>query len=458
MIAYSASVITARRLLLLQLIRLPALFPISHFSSQNHPSDKDAYFAAVHHIASIVQKDFYLERTLNRLRLPSVSSDMALRVLRASAPSNSLHALRFFKWLQSSHNPHFAPSTEHFSVLLLALSKDRLWPHLWSLAADMRARSLALPPSTFASIIESSGAARLPDLAVEIFNRLPHFGCPQTTEIYNALLSALCTARNFDGAYALVRRMTRKLVSPDKHTFSILVNAWCAAGKLREAQDFLDEMAEKGFKPPCRGRDLLLDGLIGAGYLESAKSIVLRMTKEGIVPDVATFNSMLEALCKNGDAEFGATLLHDASDRGMSPDISTYKILIPALAKQGHIESAFRLFYNSIEGGHHPLPSLYAAIIKALCKAGRFADAFGFFSDMKEKRRLPSRPVYTMLVKMCVRGGMYVEASNYLLEMTGLGLVPRGKSFDSVVHGLRHIGKHDLAKRMEQLEVSLRGV
>lgn len=163
-------------------------------------------------------------------------------------------------------------------------------------------------------------------------------------------------------------------------------------------------------------------------------------------------------LCRNGDAEFGATLLHDASDRGMSPDISTYKILIPALAKQGHIESAFRLFYSSIEGGHQPLPSLYAAIIKALCKAGRFADAFGFFSDMKEKGRPQSRPVYTMLVKMCVRGGMYVEASNYLLEMTRLGLVPRGKSFDSVVHGLRHIGKHDLAKKMEQLEVSVRGV
>ncbi|KAJ1695167.1 hypothetical protein LUZ63_011865 [Rhynchospora breviuscula] len=460
MITTTLSITSVRRLL--QYHHLPPLLPLlSHFSSQtqtHHPNDKDAYFAAVHHIASIVQKDFYLERTLNRLRLPSLSSDLALRVLRSAAPSNPLHALRFFKWLQSSHNPHFAPSAEHFSVLLLALAKNRLWPHLWSLASDMRVRSLPLDPSTFSSIIESYGGANLVDRAVEIFNRLPHFGCPQTTEVYNALLSALCIARNFNGAYALVRRMVRKSVSPDRCTFSILVNAWCKAGKLREAQDFLDEMAEKGFKPPCRGRDILLDGLISAGHLESAKSIVLRMTKEGIVPDVEAFNSLLEALCRNGDAEHGAALLNDASDRGMSPDISTYKTLITALAKQGHIDSAFRLFYNAIEDGHRPFPSLYSAIIKALCKAGRFADASGFFSDMKEKGHPPNRPVYSMLVKMFVRGGRFVEASNYLLEMTEVGLVPRAQSFESVVDGLRHIGKHDLAKRLEQLEVSLRGV
>ncbi|CAL9132580.1 unnamed protein product [Musa acuminata var. zebrina] len=395
-----------------------------------YPSAKDAYFAVVHHIAGIVRRDFYLERTLGRLRLPPPTPDLVLRVLRAAAPSAPLPALRFFAWARST-SLSYRPSAAEFDALILPLARHRHWSQMWSVAADMRSLYLPLLPSTFASVIDAYGQAALPDLAVDVFNRLPKFDCPQTTAIYNALLSALCRVGNFHGAYALIRRMARKQVPPDRQTFSTLVDAWCAAGKLREAQDFLEEMNRRGFKPPVRGRDLLIDGLVNAGCLEAAKEMVRRMTKEGVLPDVTTFNSLLEAVCKSGEIDFCVGLLQDASELGLCPDISTYKILIPAV--------------------------LYAAIIKALCRAGRFSDAFGLFKDMKVKGHPPNRPVYTMLVKMCVRGGRFVEAANYLVEMTEMGLVPMPQSFDSVVDGLKHCGKHELAKRLEQLEVSIRG-
>ncbi|CAO2202628.1 unnamed protein product [Urochloa humidicola] len=150
--------------------------------------------------------------------------------------------------------------------------------------------------------------------------------------------------------------------------------------------------------------------------------------------------------CNAGDVQFAVALLADASARGLCLDISTYKVMLPAVAKAGLIEEAFRLF-----------PSLYAAIIKALCKAGRFADALAFFGDMKTKGHPPNRPVYVMLVKMCVRGGRFVEAANYLVEMSEAGFTPRAPTFNAVVDGLRHCGKHDLARRLEQLEMSLKG-
>ncbi|URD83478.1 PPR repeat [Musa troglodytarum] len=386
-----------------------------------HPSAKDAYFAVVHHIAGIVRRDFYLERTLGRLRLPPPTPDLVLRVLRAAAPSAPLPALRFFAWARRS-SASYRPSAAEFDALILPLARHRHWSQMWSVAADMRSLSLPLLPSTFASVIDAYGQAALADLAVDVFNRLPKFDCPQTTAIYNALLSALCRVGNFHGAYALIRRMARKQVPPDRQTFSTLVDAWCAAG-----------------------------------YLEAAKEMVRRMTKEGVLPDVTTFNSLLEAVCKSGETDFCVGLLQDASELGLCPDISTYKILIPAVSKLGKIEEAFRLFYCAVEDGNKPFPSLYAAIIKALCRAGRFSDAFGLFKDMKVKGHPPNRPVYTMLVKMCVRGGRFVEAANYLVEMTEMGLVPMPQSFDSVVDGLKHRGKHELAKRMEQLEVSIRG-
>lgn len=248
-----------------------------------HPTSKDAYFAAVHHLSTIVRRDFYLERTLNRLRLPSpFPTDLALRVIRAAAPAAPLHATRFLSWLRAK--PSFAASAEHFDALLLPLARARLFPHLWSLASDMRGLGLPLSPTTFSAVISSYGHSRLPDQAVEVFNRLPRFGCPQTTEVYNALLDALCANGNFTGAYKLLRRMARKGVAPDRATFSTLVDSWCAAGKLQEAQAFLDDMASRGFRPPVRGRDLLVDGLVRAGHLEQAKAFALRMTKEGTSP------------------------------------------------------------------------------------------------------------------------------------------------------------------------------
>lgn len=89
---------------------------------------------------------------------------------------------------------------------------------------------------------------------------------------------------------------------------------------------------------------------------------------------------------------------------------------------------------------------------------GQFDDAFCFFSEMQIKTHPPNRPVYAMFTTMCGRGGRFVEAANYLVEMTEMGLTPISRCFDLVTDGLKNCGKHDLAEKIEQLEVSLRSV
>ncbi|KAM1061789.1 hypothetical protein ACFX14_026119 [Malus domestica] len=76
---------------------------------------------------------------------------------------------------------------------------------------------------------------------------------------------------------------------------------------------------------------------------------------------------------------------------------------------------------------------------------------------MKVKGHPLNPPVYTMLITMTGRGWRFVEAANYLVEMTEMGLMPMSRCFDLVTDGLKNCGKHDMAKRIEQLEVSLRG-
>ncbi|KAM7514115.1 hypothetical protein LguiA_003698 [Lonicera macranthoides] len=418
---------------------------------------KDDYFATIHHISNIVRRDIYMERTLNKMRISNiVNSELVYRVLRYCCHSG-VESFRFFNWARTNH-PQYDPTTLEFEELLKTLARTRHWETMWKVAHQMKAQNLPISPSVISFIIEHYGKHGLINQAVELFNRLKTFNCPQTTEIYNSLLFALCEVKNFQGAYALIRRMLRKGGVPDKRTYSVLVNGWCSAGKMREAQEFLEEMSQKGFNPPVRGRDLLIDGLLNAGYLESAKGLVRKMTKEGYVPDVGTFNSLAEAVCKSGEIDFCIDLYHSICRLGLCPDIETYKIMIVAASKAGKSDEAFSILHRSIEDGHRPFPSLYAPILKSLCRSGQFDDAFSFFSDMKVQGHPPNRPVYTMLIKMCSRGGRFVEAANYLVEMTELNLLPMSRNFDMVTDGLKNCGKHDLAKKIEQLEISLRGI
>ncbi|KHN39221.1 Pentatricopeptide repeat-containing protein, mitochondrial, partial [Glycine soja] len=242
---------------------------------------------------------------------------------------------------------------------------------------------------------------------------------PQTLPLYNALLSLSTTTNKLlHGAYALVRR---KGLCPDKTTYALLVNAWCSNGKLREAKLFLREMSDKCFNPPVRGRDLLV---------ESAKEMVRNMIKQGSVPDVGTFNAVVETVSKE-NVRFCVDLYHEVCALGMAPDVNTYKIFVPTVSKDGMIDEAFR---------------------------GQFDDAFCFFGDMKAKAHPPNRPLYTMLITMCGRAGKFVEAANYIFEMTEIGLVPISRCFDMVTDGLKNCGKHDLAGKVQEWEVSIRGV
>ncbi|CAL5386314.1 unnamed protein product [Camellia sinensis] len=220
------------------------------------------------------------ERRYVRLSLIKTQDDFDLLMLR-------------FNSLLSQEN-YYGIETIIFNHRPLA--RTRHWETMWKVAEQMKSHNLPISPDLISFIIEHYGKHGLVDQAVELFNKSKTFSCPQNTQIYNSLLFALCEVKNFQGAYALIRRMIRKGVVPDKKTYSILVNWWCSAGKMKEAQEFLSEMSRKGFNPPVRGRDLLVDGLLNAGYLEAAKEMVRKMTKEGFVPDIETFNSLSEAL------------------------------------------------------------------------------------------------------------------------------------------------------------------
>ncbi|TYI18675.1 hypothetical protein ES332_A07G109000v1 [Gossypium tomentosum] len=198
------------------------------------------------------------------------------------------------------------------------------------------------------------------------------------------------------------------------------------------------------------------------GLIDQAVEVFNKSIYLGCKQTVSVYNSLLFALCEVKIFHKAYTLIRRMIRKGEVPDKRTYTVLVNGWCYSGKMKEAtdevFRLLNNSIEQGYKPFPSFYAHIIKGLCKKGQFDDAFSFFGEMKIKGHAPNRLVYTMLITMCGHAGRFVEAANYLVEMTELGLAPISRCFDIVTDGLKNCGKHDLAKRIEQFEVSLRRV
>ncbi|KAH9305119.1 hypothetical protein KI387_009523, partial [Taxus chinensis] len=178
------------------------------WNNSRMPTEASIYHAAIYHICTIVRYDsMYMERSLQNLNL-KLTSELVWRVLKDCA-AHGKASYRFFNW--AKHQPSYDPTTIEFEEMIKILGSTENWDQMWKTLNEMRHRGHALTDKTFAVIIESYGKAKLVNRAVEVFNRMKNnFNCQQTTHVYNALLRALCEARNDQGGYALIRRMIRK--------------------------------------------------------------------------------------------------------------------------------------------------------------------------------------------------------------------------------------------------------
>lgn len=119
---------------------------------------KDDYFGAVHFIVNIVQRDFYMERTLNKLRISTavLDSEMVYRVLRA-CHRHGTESLRFFHWVRS-YKTSYRPTSVEVEELVKTLARTKKYESMWKLLDQMKTSlGLTVSPQTLCAVIEEYG-------------------------------------------------------------------------------------------------------------------------------------------------------------------------------------------------------------------------------------------------------------------------------------------------------------
>ena len=234
---------------------------------------------------------------------------------------------------------------------------------------------------------------------------------------YNTIIGALVRMGYSEDAFAMLDRMKRSGVKPDKFTYTSLIRACVQEGDIQE---------------------LLFD-----------------MKEQGVQPDVVMYNTMIRSLCDKYQWFEAKNLVGEMESRGLKPDSKTYGLLMRGLLKAKKPSACLTLFETactdqrtaSLTENVH----LYTTAIAASAAIGNHERALDLVSRMNIAGVKPNLKTLTALMGACLSSGKAELASDVFSRIDA----PDGYALQM---GIRSIcAKGDLASASELLVKQLVG-
>nr|GMD99711.1 pentatricopeptide repeat-containing protein At4g20090 [Ipomoea batatas] len=326
---------------------------------------------------------------------------------------------------------------------------------------------------SFILVFRAYGKARLPDKAVELFERMvDEFQCRRTVRPFNSVLNVIIQAGLHHRALKFIPMLLnvdRRGVEPNVLTFNLIVKAMCKVGMVDRAVQVFREMPEWECKrkPDVYTYCTSMDGLCKDDRIDEAVTLLDEMQIEGCFPIPVTFNVLINGLCKKGNLGRAAKLVENMFLKGCVPNEVTYNTLIHGLCLKGKLDKAISLLHRMVSNKHVPNDITYGTIINGLVKQGRAVDGacicrameerghrakegkseevLKLWNEMIEKGSKPNTIVYSALIDGLCRDGRPDEAQEILLQMIKMDCTPNAWTYSSLMKGFFKIGKSNEA-------------
>ncbi|KAG8375510.1 hypothetical protein BUALT_Bualt10G0107300 [Buddleja alternifolia] len=306
--------------------------------------------------------------------------------------------------------------------------------------------------------------------------------------VFNAMVNALCKAREFDSAWCLIlhqingdvierpdidtfsimiRRYGRAGLplaairtfeyassldffhdsdSEKKNLFEILLDSLCKEGHVRIASDYFDKHKAKdpSWLPPIRIYNILLNGWFRSRKLKHAERLWAQMKKEDVKPTVVTYGTLIEGLCRMRRPEMAMELLNEMKRVGIGHNAIVYNPIIDALGEAGRFKEALGMLerFSILESG--PTISTYNSLVKGFCKAGDLVEASKILKLMVDCKCLPTSTTYSYFFKYFAKVGNIELGLNLYTKMIRSGYEPDRLTYHLLVKMLCKEEKMDL--------------
>ncbi|XVF17472.1 hypothetical protein REPUB_Repub10bG0125200 [Reevesia pubescens] len=402
------------------------------------------------------------------------------RVLNRCGDAGNLGYM-FFTW--ASKQPGYYPSYEIYKAMIKILGKMRQFGAVWALIEEIKKENPQfLTAELFVVLIRRFASSRMVKKAIEVFDEMPKYGCPQDDAVFGSLLDALCKNGNVKEA-ALVFEEMKVRFKPNLKHFTSLLYGWCKEGKILEARyvlvqmkeagfepdlvvynnllsgyilvnklgdalDLLKEMKEKGIGPNVDSYTIVIQGLCKADRMEEASSVFVEMEKNGCQGDVVAYTTLISGFCKCGKVERAYEILDRMKTKGLMPNSLTYLHIMVAHEKKVELEKCLELIEEMRKIGCVPDAGIYNVVIRLACKLEEVNEAVRVWNEMEGSGFSPGVDSFIVMINGFIGQGCLIEACEYFKEMVGRGIfcVPQYGVLKDLLNSLLRAEKLELAK------------
>ncbi|KAM0952241.1 putative tetratricopeptide-like helical domain superfamily [Dioscorea sansibarensis] len=373
---------------------------------------------------------------------------------------------------------------------------------------SLRRLSPLLTDSIVHRFILSSFSSSSPHIALRFFNFATH-SLPLSLHCHCALLHLLCSAKMFDAALPVIRRLilehrvrpllllqsltqTNTSLTSTPAVFDALIRACTQINAGDDAYAVILKLRSEGFLISIHAWNNFLNHalmsshdtsrfwelfneMLSFGYLENvntynlvifalcrdcrvleAFSVMYRMLKLGFVPNAVTYNMLVDGCCRNGEVDLALQLVEKislVSGGRVEPNAVTFNGILNGLCKAGKLDIAERVFREDIK---EPNVRSYATLINGYARDGQMVNALKgyaeqasvFLSDIMQCFVFPDRFTYSTIIDSCCRNGDLREAVGFYRRIREESLVIDSVPYNSLINFLCKHGKFREARQL----------
>ncbi|XVE86957.1 hypothetical protein DITRI_Ditri18aG0077200 [Diplodiscus trichospermus] len=354
------------------------------------------------------------------------------RVLNRCGDAGNL-GYKFFTW--ASKQPGYQPSYEIYRAMIKILGKMRQFGAVWALIEEIKKENPHfLTEELFVILMRRFASSRMVKKAIEVFDEMPKYGCPQDEAVFGSLLDALCKNGNVKEAALIFEEMKVRFRPNLKH-FTSLLYGWCKEGKILEARYVLVQMKEAGFGPDIVAYNNLLSGYVLGNKMGDAFDLLKEMRRKGIDPNANSYTILIRGLFKADRMAEAMGVFVEMEKSGCQGDAVTYSTLISGFCKWGKVEKAYEVLDTMKTKGIMPNSLTYLHIMLAHEKKDELERCLELIEEMKKIGCVPDAGIYSVVIRLAFKLEEVKEAVRVWNEMEGSGFSPGVDSFIVMIHG-----------------------
>ncbi|KAK2394332.1 pentatricopeptide repeat-containing protein, chloroplastic [Trifolium repens] len=296
---------------------------------------------------------------------------------------------------------------------------------------------------TFSNLIRCASVCSLQHKAVELFERMPSYGCEPDYKMSSSMIYVYARIGNVDMALKLYDSAKNEKWPIWTMALSALIKMYGMLGNYDGCLSVYNDMKVLGVRPDMVLYNALLYAMGKAKRPKDAKGVYEEMRKNGFEPNWATYAALLEAYSRGRFSKEALSVYKEMKEKGMAMNQFLYSTLLHMCADVGSIDEAVEIFQDMKRSGTcQPDNFIYSSLINN----GKVLEAEAMLNEMIGCGLEPDNLVLTIFVRCYGKAKRTDDIMNIFNQLWDIGITPGSRLYDCLLYVMTQIPKEELGK------------